>query len=123
MNGTGSVAVPTACTMSPTMPKPPMPSVTMWSKSAAAGRCRRSILPARSWAPASCSGNAQSASPTLSESTAIGLGSGLEGRCDAVGLGLGPETGVFGVVDRLGVVDQHDRDVVAHRVPPLEPGV
>ena len=42
---------------------------------------------------------------------------------DAVGLGLGEQPLVLRVVDGLGLVDQHDRDVVAHRVPPLQPRV
>jgi len=41
----------------------------------------------------------------------------LERGQDSAGLGLGEETGMLGVVDRLGLVDQHDRDVVTHRVP------
>ena len=107
------------------MPDPPMPSVTMWSKSSAdrAAACA-ATFPASSCAAASCSGMAQSASPNAE-------------RIDGHRAGVTPRTWagcrrpsalatsrvVLGVVDGLGLVDQHDRDVVAHRVAPLQPRV
>jgi hypothetical protein len=47
----------------------------------------------------------------------------LERRFDALGGGLVEESLVLGVVHGLGLVDQHDRDVVLDRVPALEPRV
>src|SRR5690606_31597517 len=47
----------------------------------------------------------------------------LEGGSDAVGLRLGDEALVLLVGDGLGLVDQHDRDVVADGVAPLQPRV
>ena len=58
----------------------------------------------------------------MSESTAIVAYASNVGVMP-VGVGLGEEALVLGVVDRLGLVDQHDRDVVAHLVATLEAGV
>src|SRR5215211_5586479 len=45
---------------------------------------------------------------------------GLERRLDPLGLRLAHQPAVLGVVDGLRLVDQHDRDVVAHGVAALE---
>src|SRR5215213_798878 len=107
--------------MLPAMPEPPMPNVTMRSNAAASGNAAAGTFPATSCAAASCSGMAASASPNPSESTAIATRLRGERRLDAVRRGLGFEASRLGVVDRLGLVDQHDRDVVAHHVTPFQP--
>src|SRR6478672_7668435 len=106
--------------MSPAMTEPPMPRVTMRSNFVASGSADPGTLPAASCAAASCSGMALSASPSPNESTAIATRLRGEGRLDAVRRGLGLEARRLGVVDRLGLVDQHDRDVVAHCVAALQ---
>jgi len=45
---------------------------------------------------------------------------GFEGGPDALGPGLGHQAVVLGAVDRLRLVDEHHRDVVADGVAPLE---
>src|SRR6476620_1582657 len=106
--------------MSPAMPEPPMPRVTMRSNFAASGSADPGTFPAASCAAASCSGIAPSASPRPRESIAIAMRLRGEGRLDAVCRGLGLEARRLGVVDRLGLVDQHDRDVVAYCVAALQ---
>src|SRR5207302_5579980 len=110
-----------AAMMSPAMPLPPMPRTTTWSISPASGR--PGSPRARSAAASTCSGREAVASSMPWESSAIRAPLLLEGGLDALGLGLGQQAVVLGVVDRLGLVDEHDRDVVANRVAPLQAGV
>src|SRR3954452_17529981 len=132
---------------SPTMPLPPIPRTTMFSISSCLGSLLKSSDWAA--ACSTCSGNAIVAShiPSVSRRSVMiprGLRPGtssacgspalarpdrlarcdrsrrLERRLDAVGLGLRHQTAVFGVVDRLGLVDEHDRDVVLDGVLALQ---
>src|SRR4051794_31870447 len=132
----------TESTTSPTMPLPPIPSTTMFSISSWEGR----RLKSRSCAAAAstCSGNAIVAShipsvsvrsprlltvpprelrprtPSPCSSLALARSRRLERRLDAFGFGLRRQTVVLGVVDVLGLVDEHDRDVILDRVLPLQ---
>ena len=81
-------------------------------------------------ASATCSGRLRVASrmPWLSRGVRPRGGVGGGGHCskcrpDAVGLGLGQQPLVLGVVDRLGLVDEHDGDPVPDRVAALGAGV
>src|SRR6478609_9425309 len=107
----------TSRTRAPAWPATPTPTTTTLATSSWAGRpTPGSTATAASAATVSCSGRAATASniPTVSRIT----GSDLEGRVDALGLGLGHEAVVLGGLDRGGLVDQHDRDVVTHLVAP-----
>src|SRR4051812_18149052 len=103
---------------SPAMPLPPMPRTTTFSMSSWSGRPPTSAA----WAAATsiCSGSAAAASNRPSESSESSVMSGGERRLDALGGGLGHEPVVLGVVDGLGLVDEHHRDVVADGVATLE---
>src|SRR5437588_5048389 len=80
---------------------------------------RPRALPAAS---STCSGREEAASSMPWESSAERAiwRSGLERGLHALGLGLGHEALVLGVGDGLGLVDEHDRDVVADRVAALQ---
>src|SRR5689334_802649 len=125
--GTGSEPLATAASTSPAIPDPPMPSTTTLRTSSAAGSAERSSSAAASCAAASCSGNVATASRKPSESVISARplgrprpGLGVERRADALGGRQGDEALVLGVVDRLGLVHQHDRDVVTDGVPTLQ---
>src|SRR4051794_33661899 len=107
-----------ACTTSPAMPLPPIPRTTTCSMSSCSGRDSSSAPWAA--AAATCSGSAAARSniPTVSSRPLMALR--LEGGVDALRLGLGRQALVLGGVDVLGLVDQHDRDVVADGVAALE---
>src|SRR5918995_172775 len=114
---------PTAASTSPAVPLPPMPSTTTLSISSAGGS---PPMPVEALAAsATCSGK-RAARPNMSWLSSTSLApvtSTIEGRGDALRLGLGQEAVVLGVVDGLGLVDQHDRDVLADGVAALEPRV
>src|SRR5918996_4358841 len=125
--GTGTNGPPMAVTTSPAMPLPPIPSTSTLSISSPAGSPATDA--AASTLDATCSGNAR-AKPNMSResvrwsSTNPAIApSGLERGLDALCVGLGEQPVVLGVVDGLGLVDQHDRDVVTDGVAPLEAGV
>src|SRR5690554_5915861 len=109
-----------AAAMSPPMPEPPIPRMTTFSTASWLGRPSRPS--ARRAAAATWSGRAAARSNMPIESR-MSLTSGLEGGSDPVGLGLGDEPLVLLVGDGLGLVDEHDRDVVGDGVPALQPGV
>ena len=125
--GTGSAAFATAREHVARDPEPPMPSTTMLSTSSAAGSAdERRARAAASCAAASCSGSAATASRKPRESRRVAHAArpqAVEGRADAVGRGLGDAGARARRRHRLGLVDQHDRDVVAHRVAALQPRV
>src|SRR4029453_15397098 len=101
-----------------------MPSTRTLSTSSAAGR--PSIPAPPPAAPATSSGK-RAAWPNMSRLSSTSLVawdmSAFERGGDALRLGLGQQTLVLGVVDGLGLVDKHDRDVFADGVAALEPGV
>src|SRR2546423_173402 len=113
--------------MSPATPLPPIPSTTTFSMVWRLGSPSRSL--AASAASATCSGrpavtsNIPSVSSTPSGAPMPALAGWLEGGRDAIGIGLGQQTLMLGVVDRLGFVDQHHRNVIPDGVTPLQPGV
>src|SRR4051794_35016188 len=109
-----------ASSTSPAMPLPPLPRMTTCSMSSRAGS--RSNDHSVAAAAATCSGKPRTAPHMSSESimTSAFPGSSFERGRDAVGVGLGDQAIVLGVVDRLGLVDEHDRDVVLDGVLPLE---
>ena len=99
-----------------------MPSTTMLSIDVGAGQTAGDR---RSRAAVSCAARAARAgrrprrgSPGSQSAHCVGTS-----RRMPVGLGLRDQALVLGVVDGLGLVDQHDRDVVAHRVAALQPRV
>src|SRR5919106_469008 len=114
-------------TNGPPMPLPPIPSTSTLSISSPAGSPATDA--AASTLDATCSGNAR-AKPKMSRESvrwsrtnpAIAP-SGLERGLDALCVGLGEQPVVLGVVDGLGLVDQHDRDVLTDGVAPLQAGV
>src|SRR3954452_1420372 len=113
MNGPASAVI-----TSPAMPLPPMPSTTTFS---IASRSGNPVTPSAAFtASATCSGKASVTSHIPSVSRRASVTSAIERRLDALRGGLGDEPLVLRVVDRLGLVDEHDRDVVADRVPALE---
>src|SRR5690349_18280060 len=99
------------------MPLAPIPSTTTFSTSAPFGKPDNpstACTAAPTW-----SGKLIAAShmPSVSRrSDDVIARSLLERGLDAVGFGLGDQAIVLGVVDGLGLVDQHDRDVVLDRV-------
>ena len=117
-SGTGQSGAATAWSTSPAMPLPPMPSTSTLLIVAprAARRRRRRGRPA---AVGHLLGQAERRRRTCRacrrRRRACLHAHALERRPDAVGLGLGQQAGVLGVVDRLGLVDEHDRDALADR--------
>ena len=111
-------------------PLPPMPSTTTFSTCSRLGQARRGRGRPPT-AASTCSGRPAVASHMSSVSRASGDG-GRSGRAigrvtapalpvaDAAGVGLGHQPVVLGVVDRGRLVDQHDRDAVAHRVAAVQ---
>src|SRR5581483_11490681 len=113
---------------SPAIPLPPIPRTTTFSTISLRGSPDRP-RPA-SAARSTCSGSPSvtSSMPRLSRGRGSvtrrsSPGSLLEGRADPVGLRLVQKAIVLGIGDRLGLVDEHDRDVVADGVPPVQPRV
>ena len=117
MNGAAAAA-----STLPANPLPPMPSTTTFSTRSCWGR---SGTPrAADTAASTCSGRPAMAPHMSRESTASGDvvvadrtasggvhdPAGLSGGPGAAGLGLGHQAGVLRLVDRGGLVDQHDRD-------------
>src|SRR5687768_17477147 len=114
-----------AARMSPATPLPPMPMTTTCSMRSRSGRSSRPW--ARTAASCTCSGGPAAAASMPSESscsegspTGTALRAGVERRADRLTLDLGHDAPVLGAVDRLGLVDQHHRDVVTHDVAPLQ---
>src|SRR4051812_27118267 len=102
---------------SPAMPLPPIPSTTTFSILDRSGSpSRPSAAPTAS---STCSGSPMVTSHIPSVSRRASATSAIERRLDPLGLRLRQQAFVLGVVDRLGLVDQHDRDVVADPVAPL----
>src|SRR5260370_29719996 len=103
------------------MPLPPMPSTTTLATPSAEGRPRTRRAASR--AASTCSGSAAVTAhmPSLSgdpggAASLTGSGSRLEGGAQALGGDLGHDAVVPAVVDGLGLVDEHDRDVIANGV-------
>ncbi len=114
--GTGSMGAATAATTSPAMPLPAHAD----DHHVLDGRQGREDRPSPGRAGPrrrTCSGSPAVSSniPSVSSTTSA-YRLRVEGRFDALGLRLGAEPLVLGVVDRLGLVDQHDRDVVGDPV-------
>ena len=108
----GQVGPATAAATSPPMPLPPMPRIDAPTL-IPSGRGRSGSAAAAA-AAAICSGSAEgrvehAEGVEHAASQASNVGS------MPVGLGLGQQPVVLGVVDRLGLVDQHDGDAVADR--------
>src|SRR5680860_765150 len=124
VTGTGSSPLVTEASTSPAIPEPPRPTTTMLSMSPACATPSNGTARAASLAAASCSGRRPTCSRKSSESVGIGKDDlGLERRLDTVGFGFGQEPLVLGVAHGLRLVDEHDRDVVPHRVTAMQPRV
>ena len=112
------------------MPLPPMPSTRTLAMSSPSGR-PSTVVPASIAASHLLGQGRGRVEHARACRCPVGSGpwrsrhevTGLERRLDALGLGLGQQPLVLGVVDRLGLVDQHDRDVVLDRVATLQAGV
>src|SRR5207248_5662727 len=118
ITGTSSSLFAAAARTSPQMPEPPMPHTTMLRRPSTDGNASAGTAPAARCAASSCSGRPHTASRKPSESSsppaAMAVLRGLERRPHAVGLRLGEQPLVLRVVGVMGLLDQHDRDVVAH---------
>src|SRR5262245_26031068 len=110
-----------ASRMSPAIPLPPMPRTTTFSIWSCAGR--PSTPRASRAAVSTCSGKAAVTSHIPRVSIRAITVSRLERELDALGRDLGHDALVLGGVDRLGLVDQHHRDVVTDEVLASEAGV
>src|SRR5436309_15084544 len=101
--------------MSPATPLPPIPRTTTFSISSRVGK--PSMPRATLAASATCSGR-RAVTPNMSSVSRVSVigrppTSGLlPGGLDALGLGFRQQPAVLLVADRLGLVDEHDRDVV-----------
>src|SRR5688500_17444714 len=117
MTGIGRNGPAAAMRMSPVIPLQPMPSTTMCSMRSLFGSPSRPR--AADAASKTCSGR----DAVTSHIPAVSMMSGIERRRDAVVSRLLRQPSILGVVSGHGLVDQHDRDVVADLVLPLQPRV
>src|SRR5438552_4525457 len=117
-----------ASRMSPATPLPPIPRTTTFSISSRVGS--PSMPRATLAAAATCSGR-RAVTPNMSSvsrarvtrrrsTCPLSRRRLLPGGLDALGLGLGQEATVLVVAHRLGLVDEHDGDVVLDGVPALQ---